>query len=111
MFLCHVYNPGTFSLSLSLYVCVRMFMMHIHDEVHTSSSNGSLVITIKPEVFFFFRMTTTLLLGTFAKRLLTSSRSSARSPAFISAAPTKWISVKFDMESFHVNLPRKFKFG
>jgi len=78
MFLSHVYNPGTFSLSRSLSlsacvvcvcvcvcVCVRMFMMHIHDEVHTSSSNGSPVITIKPEVFFFFRMT--LLLGTFAQ--------------------------------------------
>jgi hypothetical protein len=48
-----------------LTACV--FMMHIHDEVHTSSSNGSLVITNKPEVFFFFRMTTTLLLGTFAQ--------------------------------------------
>jgi len=42
-------------------------MMHIHDEVHKSSSNGSLVITNKPEVFFVFRMTTTLLLGTFAQ--------------------------------------------
>jgi hypothetical protein len=43
-----------------------MFMMHIHDEVHTSSSNGSFVITIKPQVFFFFRVTTTLS-GTFAQ--------------------------------------------
>ena len=75
MFLCHVYNPGTFCVCVcggvcvcvgGGCVCVRMFMMHIHDEVHTSSCNGSFVITIKPEVLFFFRMTTTLLLGTFA---------------------------------------------
>jgi hypothetical protein len=43
-----------------------MFMMHIHVEVHTSSSNGSFVITIKLQVFFFFHMTTTLS-GTFAQ--------------------------------------------